>query len=414
MSNQCKKRINCRLCGSKKITQCFKLESTPPANAFVKKEKISEVQELFPLEIYFCEDCFHVQLLDIVDPKVLFENYVYVSGTSPVFVKHFEDYADYILKNFSELKNSLVIDIGSNDGTLLKFFKENGNRVIGIDPAKEISSKANSQGIETINDFFNYECSNRIKEKYGKAGIITANNVFAHVDDLLDFVCGIKNLLSKDGIFVFEVSYLADVINNLLFDTIYHEHVSYHSVIPLVSFFERNGMTLIEANRIKSHGGSLRCIVKLREGKFRIRESVLECINLERELGLDKLNTYKDFFNRIQTKKIELQDLFKKLKSEGKTIVGFGAPAKATTFMYQFSINEEIIDCIIDDSPLKQGLFSPGMHIPVYSSEKISEKKPDYIIILAWNFAESIMKKQIEFKENGGHFIIPLPKLEVY
>ena len=414
MSEQCSRRKNCRLCNSEKLCQCFKLESTPPANSFIKKEDILKEQERFPLEIYFCENCFHVQILDIVDPKILFENYVYVSGTSPIFVKHFEDYANYILKNFPQTENSLIIDIGSNDGTLLQFFKQKGHKVVGIDPAKEICSKANDQGIETLNGFFNFEYSKKIKENYGKAGIITANNVFAHIDDLTDFVSGIKQLLSNDGIFVFEVSYLADVIDNLLFDTIYHEHLSYHSVISLVSFFNKNGMELIEANRVETHGGSLRCIVKLKDGKYDIKESVSNCINLEKKLGLNELDTYRKFFNRLEMKKNELQKLFEKLKRDKKTIIGFGAPAKATTFMYQFCINEKIIDCIIDDSPLKQGLFSPGMHIPVYSSEKIYEKKPDYIIILAWNFSQSIMKKHDKFKNNGGHFIIPLPKLEVY
>ena len=414
MNDRCRRRKNCRLCGSNKIEKCFKLKSTPPANAFIDKEKISEVQEHFPLEIFLCKECYHIQILDIVDPKILFENYVYVSGTSPVFVKHFEDYANYILKNFSELRNSLVIDVGSNDGTLLQFFKKEGNKVLGIDPAKKISQEANDQGIQTLNGFFDYNYSQEIKKKFGKAGIITANNVFAHIDDLNDFVHGVRELLSEDGIFVFEVSYLADVINDLLFDTIYHEHLSYHSVIPLILFFEKNGMTLIEANRIDSHGGSLRCVVKLKKNlKLHVRESVENCVKLERKMGLNKIDTYRDFFTRIENKKNELHELLTKLKSENKTIIGFGAPAKATTFMYQFCIDEKIIDFIIDDSPLKQGLFSPGMHIPVYSSQKIYEEKPDYIIILAWNFSQSIMEKHKEFKNNGGHFIIPLPKLEV-
>ena len=203
MNDRYRRRKNCRLCGSNEIEECFKLKSTPPANAFIEKEKISEEQEHFPLEIFFCKECYHVQILDIVDPKILFENYVYVSGTSPVFVKHFEDYANYILENFSELRNSLVIDVGSNDGTLLHFFKKEGNRVLGIDPAKEISKEANNQGIETLNGFFDYNYSQEIKKKYGKAGIITANNVFAHIDDLNDFVHGVRELLSDDGIFVF-------------------------------------------------------------------------------------------------------------------------------------------------------------------------------------------------------------------
>ncbi len=409
-----RQRNNCRLCESKNLKLCFNLESTPPANAFVNKQEISKKQIKFPLDIYFCEDCFHVQLLDIVDPKILFENYVYVSGTSPVFIKHFEEYANYILEKFPQKVNSLVLDIGSNDGTLLHFFKEKNLKILGIDPAKEICQKANSQEIETLNNFFSYEFSKHIKQKYGEVGIITANNVFAHVDELKDFIQGVKNLLSKDGIFVFEVSYLVDVIQKLLFDTIYHEHLSYHSVISLISFFNDNDMELIEAIHIDTHGGSLRGIVKLKNGRYEVGKSVEKCIKLETELGLNKLKTYKEFFERLNIRKNELQELFKKLKADNKTIVGFGAPAKATTFMYQFGIDQNIIDFIIDDSPLKQGLFSPGMHIPVYSSEKLYLEKPDYVVILAWNFSQSIMNKHVKYKELGGHFIVPLPKLEIY
>lgn len=414
MKEQSNQRKNCRLCNSKRLKLCFSLVPTPPANAFVVKQRISEKQQTFPLDIFFCEDCYHIQLLEIVNPENLFENYVYVSGTSPIFVKHFEEYAYYVLDNFPQPKNSLIMDIGSNDGTLLRFFKEKGHRVLGVEPAKEICRKVNSQGIETLNGFFNYDLSNEIREKYGKINIITANNVFAHVDDLKGFVNGVKNLLTKDGIFVFEVSYVLDVIKSLLFDTIYHEHLSYHAVIPLISFFKKNNMELIEAIRVETHGGSLRGIAKLKNGRYEVGKSVQECVNLEQNFAIDKLKTYVDFFQPIEVRKKELLELLKKLKNEKKTIAGFGAPAKATTFMYQFGIDEKIIDFIIDDSPLKQGLFSPGMHIPVYSAEKIYEKNPDYLIILAWNFANSIMKKHKKFKNNGGHFIVPLPKLEIY
>ena len=413
MNQECKRRNNCRLCSSKELKLCFKFNPTPPANAFVNEEKIMEEQPVFPLDVYFCENCYHIQILDIVDPKILFENYVYVSGTSSVFVKHFEEYANHILRKFPQPKDSQILDIGSNDGTLLDFFKEKGFTVLGIDPAKEICDKANSDGINTINEFFNFEFSKVVKEKYGKMNIITANNVFAHVDDLKDFVKGVKNLLSDDGIFVFEVSYIMDVVQKLLFDTIYHEHLSYHSIISLIPFFRENEMELIETIRTESHGGSLKGIVKLKKGKYKIGKSVKEYLQHEKEQKLDKLETYNEFFKRIEVRRDELQKLLKKLKDDKKIIAGFGAPAKATTFMYQFGIDEKMIDFIIDDNPLKQGLYSPGRHIPVYSSEKIYEKNPDYLIILAWNFSQSIMKKHQKFNDNGGHFIIPLPKLEV-
>lgn len=403
----------CRLCKAKNLTLVFKLEPTPPANAFVKKEKINEPQAVFPLDVYFCENCFHVQLLDIVNPKELFENYVYVSGTSSVFVNHFKEYSEHIIKNYITKDCPFIVDIGSNDGTLLQFFKKNGYHILGIDPAKDIAKTASKNGIETLPLFFDDKVSKMIREKYGPVDIITANNVFAHVDDLEGFVKNIHNLLADDGVFSFEVSYLVDVIEKTLFDMTYHEHLSYHSVIPLISFFKANNMELIEVKRVDTHGGSLRGIAQLKNGPYKVEESVRNAIKIEKEMNLDKAFTFKKFSKNINKIKKEFQDLITKLKIEGNTIAAYGAPAKATTLIYHFGIDNKIIDFIVDDSTLKQGLYSPGIHIPVYSSEKIYEKNPDYLIILAWNFSQSIMKKHEKFKDSGGHFIIPLPKLEV-
>ena len=413
MSELCKRRNTCRLCNKANLKLAFSLEPTPPANAFVSKQKILINQDCYPLDVFFCKDCNHVQLLDVVDSKILFEDYVYVAGTSPVFVIHFEEYANFLIENYLQNKKSLVIDIGSNDGTLLSFFKEKGVKVLGVDPAKEISSKANSNGIETLNNFFTFEFSKLIQKKYGRAEIITANNVFAHVNDMKDLINGIKNLLAPNGIFVFEVSYLVDVIQKNLFDMIYHEHLSYHSVIPLIKFFKDNEMELIEVIRVDSHGGSLRGIVQMKDGMRKIGDSVKHCIDLEKEIEIEQFETYVKFFHKINKEKNELQKLLQRLKNDKKSIVGFGAPAKATTFLYHFAVKPEVIEYIIDDSPLKQGLFTPGMHIPIYSSEKLYEKNPDYVIILAWNFAESIMKRHQKIKDLGGHFIIPLPELKV-
>ena len=299
MNELCKRRNTCRLCNKTNLKLAFSLEPTPPANAFVDKQKTSINQDCYPLDVFFCEDCNHVQLLDVVDSNTLFEDYVYVSGTSPIFVKHFEEYANFLINNYLQNKKSLVIDIGSNDGTFLRFFKEKGSKILGIDPAKEISSKANSDSIETLNDFFSFKLSKFIRKKYGTAEIITANNVFAHVNDMKDLINGIKNLLSPNGIFVFEVSYLVDVIQKNLFDTIYHEHLSYHSVIPLIKFFNDNGMELIEVVRVDSHGGSLRGIVQMKDGTRKIGDSVKHSTDLEKEIKIDQFETYVKFFHKI-------------------------------------------------------------------------------------------------------------------
>lgn len=413
MTAQHHRRTTCRLCGGRHLTEVVRLAPTPPANAFVPASDLNTPQERFPLDVFFCEDCAHVQLLDVVDPRVLFEHYVYVSGTSPVFVKHFEDYAAFVLERFKPVAGGLVLDIGSNDGTLLSFFQKAGMRVLGIDPAQEISAEATARGIPTICGFFGADKGAEINASHGKAEVITANNVFAHIDDLSGVVDGVRGLLSPSGVFVFEVSYLVDVFENTLFDTIYHEHLDYHSVKPLVRFFAAKGMELVEAIRVGSHGGSLRGIAQLKGGPHPVGVSVAEAVALEEKLGLDKASTLAKFAADIEALGTELNTLLKTLKAEGKRIGGFGAPAKATTLMYHFGIGPELIDFIIDDSPLKQGLYSPGMHIPVVSSADGFARKPDYLVILAWNFAKAIIDKNAAFRQAGGKFIIPIPKVEV-
>jgi SAM-dependent methyltransferase len=414
MSTDCHRRTTCRLCGGSHLSEVLKLEPTPPANAFVSIAQRDQLQPTFPLDIFFCEDCHHLQLLDVVDPAVLFENYVYVSGTSPVFVKHLEDYVAFVVNKYEPAVGSLVFDIGSNDGTLLKAFNKVGYRVLGVDPAHDIAAQASADGIETINGFFSSAMAGDIRCRHGAASVITANNVFAHIDDLDDVLDGVWDLLDDDGVFIFEVSYLVDVFEHTLFDTIYHEHLAYHSVGPLVPFMRAHNMELIGAVRVSSHGGSLRVVAQRVGGARAVSSSVSELVELEMKMGLDKAKTYKDFGNRIEVLKMELSSLLRRKKAEGRTIAAFGAPAKATTLMYHFCIGEDIIDFIVDDSPLKQGLYSPGMHIPVVPSRAIYDKKPDDIVILAWNFAVPIMEKHKAFKKTGGTFIVPLPNVEIY
>jgi SAM-dependent methyltransferase len=409
----CHRRVGCRLCGSQRLSLVLKLEPTPPANAFVPADELGKTQPRFPLDIFFCEDCKHVQLLDVVDPRHLFENYVYVSGTSPVFVKHFEDYAANLIARYKPGSDALAFDIGSNDGTLLKAFKGQGLKVLGIDPAIEIAKRATESGIPTIAGFFSPAKAAEIRAQHGPASIITANNVFAHIDDLGAVADGIAALLADDGVFAFEVSYLKDVVNKTLFDTIYHEHLDYHSVIPLIAFLKRHGLELIEAVMVDSHGGSLRGIAKKANGPWPVSASVAEAVAAETAMGLDKAETFHKFAADIETKKQKLNGVLRAFKAEGKKIAAFGAPAKATTLMYHFGIGPDLVDFIIDDSPLKQGLYSPGMHIPVLPGSAIVEKNPDILVVLAWNFAAPIIAKNQAFRDRGGRFVIPLPEVEV-
>jgi SAM-dependent methyltransferase len=385
---------------------------TPPANAFVDKAAIDKRQPCFPLDVFFCKSCNHVQLLDIIDPSILFENYVYVSGTSPSFVKHFEEYASALINRFSPKPGSLIVDIGSNDGTLLSAFQKKGMKVLGIDPARNIAAQATKSGVKTIADFFSINLANEIKSEWGEATIITANNVFAHSDDLKGIADGIRNLLAPNGVFAFEVSYLGDVVRDTLFDTIYHEHLAYHSVKPLKRFFSDRGLQLFSVENVASHGGSIRGMVALAAGVHSPDGSVDAMITKEKKSGLDCIETFKAFSYSINALGQQLKSLIQKIKAEGKSIAGFGAPAKSTTLMYNYSLGSEEIDFIVDDSPLKQGLFSPGTHIPVLSPDALYDRQPDYVLILAWNFSKSIMEKHYSFLEGGGCFIVPLPELK--
>jgi SAM-dependent methyltransferase len=407
------RRADCRLCAGTDLELVLALTPTPPANAFVSPAERDKPQPVFPLDLFLCKSCFHLQMLDVVDPRLLFENYVYVSGTSPVFVRHFQDYAVELIRRYAPAPGSLALDIGSNDGTLLRFFKEAGLAVLGIDPARSIAEAATRAGIETAVGFFTPDLAQRLRAERGAAAIVTANNVFAHIDDLAGVVRGVRSLLAADGVFAFEVSYLVDVVEKTLFDTIYHEHLSYHSVRPLIRFFAANGMELIEAQRVPTHGGSLRGIAQLRGGPWKVGPSVAEALATEARLGLDKAESFRAFGRDIDRIKAELRRLLQGFKAAGKSIAGFGAPAKATTLMYHFDIGPKIVDFIVDDSPLKQGLLTPGMHIPVLGSSALAERRPDYLIVLAWNFAQSIVAKHGAYRAAGGQFVIPLPEIEV-
>lgn len=409
----CTRRSDCRLCGSADLEQVLSLIPTPPANAFVRREALGRTQKAYPLDVFMCRNCGHVQLLDVVSPDELFRDYVYVSGTSPVFVRHFEEYAAACIDMLGLAAGDLVVDIGSNDGTLLRFFQAEGVRVLGVDPARDIARRATEAGVETWDEFFGLDLARRIKAEKGQARLVTANNVFAHLDPMREFVQGVAETLTPDGAFVFEVSYLVDVYEKTLFDTIYHEHLAYHTVLPLKRFFAANGMELKRARRAATHGGSLRGVATLAGRGVEADGSVDELIDLERSLGLHDTAALKAFGRQIDEVKAELTGLLERLAAQGKRIAGYGAPAKATTLMHHFGLRADLLDYIVDDSPLKQGLYTPGLHVPVVSSSRLETEPPDYLLVLAWNFAPSIIQKNTTFAEAGGRFIVPLPSVEV-
>ncbi len=389
------------------------LAATPPANEFVPASDAGKPQDCFPLTLLLCGQCGHLQLECIVDPERLFRNYVYVSGTSPVFIEHFRRYAADTSRRFGLGVASSVVEIGSNDGTLLKQFQALGiGKVLGIDPARKIAQQARDEGVPTLEAFFAEATARDIVRDHGPADLVVANNVFAHAEDLCGIATGVRTLLKPQGAFVFEVSYLADVVDKLLFDTIYHEHLSFHAVRPLAGFFRRLGMRLFDVERLDTHGGSIRCFVAREESAHAVSPAVGAAIAAEEQAGLFSAATYQAFKRRIGERATQLRKKLDGVADRRHKVAGFGAPAKLTTLMYEFGIGADDVGFIIDDSPWKQGLFTPGKHIPVVPSNKLYEAAPTHCIVFAWNFSDSIVRKHTEFSARGGQFIVPLPNFQ--
>lgn len=402
---------NCILCGSQSLSDLFSLEDSPLANEFVSEYELDVPQQKYPLHLNMCESCGHVQLGHEVSPDRMFSNYSYVSGTAKSFVKHFHDLADYLTQRFELQTGQFIVEIGSNDGTLLKRFIEREMLVLGVDPASNIVAMANESGIPTQNDYFSRSVAENIKAESGLADLILANNVLAHTTQLLDITLGIKSLLAPNGVLVFEVSYLLDVVGKLLFDTIYHEHVSYHSVQPLQSFFLQHGLEVFDVELINTHGGSIRVFVQHASGPRPISTSVESQIERENQAKLRSVNTFSVMEHKINELRDRLLTMLKKIDAKNQLICGFGAPAKATTLMHQFKLDSSIIKYIVDDSPLKQGLFTPGWHIPVVSRDYFKVMPPSHVVIFAWNFAEHLVKDiKSQFTQNIS-CIVPLPEL---
>lgn len=401
------KRTHCRLCDSEDLECVVNLTPTPPANALVTQAALAEPQIEYPLDVYRCGNCGHVQLLDIIDPKELFSHYVYVSSTSPVMVEYLRNQAEQIIARAGLQTGDLVVEFGSNDGTLLRFFKEAGMRVLGVDPAANVAPSM--ADVPTITDFFGQEVAKQIRLEHGPAKVVCAYNVCAHIDDLQGVIAGVRDLLADDGQFVIEVGYLYDVFRNTLFDTVYHEHVDFHRVEPLRKFFAANGLTLVHAEQSDIQGGALVGYVGL--GVLQPDRSVNALIEMEREAGLDKAETFKRWSLAIRRKGEELSIFLRGLKAAGKTIAAYGAPAKATTLMYHFGLDATILDYIVDDNPIKQGMFTPGLHVPILAPSALYDRKPDYVLVLAWNFADSIISKHRGYAGDSSRFIVPLPNL---
>lgn len=406
------KRDTCRLCGSRDLKMVLSFAATALCDAYVPKDRVNDIQEIYPLDLFLCEVCGYIHLPYIVNPEIIYRDYLYVTTSSFGLSDHFKSYADEVLSNLKPSAQSLIVDIGSNDGTLLGHFKNRNMRVLGIEPAVEIAKNAAKEGVETLPVFFGKEISGKIKGDYGTADIITINNLFANIDDLEDVVKGVYNLLSDDGAFIIESSYVADMMENMVFDFIYHEHLSYFSVKPLKQFFNRHNMEIFNIERVPTKGGSLRYYIQKKGSLRAISPSVSNLIAYEEYVRLYHKDTFKAFSAKIDEKKSILINMLERLKAEKKRIAGYGGSATTTTLLYHFGIGN-ILDYIVDDNPAKQNMFSPGYHIPVVNSDTLYKSKPDYTLVLAWRYFEPIIKKHQAYLDQGGHFIRPLPHVEI-
>ena len=401
-------RKDCRLCGSKILSKELELTPTPPADSYVSKEFLTSEQDPIPLDLYLCSSCGHTQIGHVIDGKAVYDNYIYETAGTLGLGEHFEDCAETIMNKFSPTKGGLVLDIGSNDGILLKYFKDRGMRVIGIDPMPGIGEKAAENGVETLPDYFDGDYAVNFREKYGSPRIICSNNLVADTDDLNGFITGVKKLMDEDSIFFFETFYFYLQVNNNVWDFTYHEHYSYFTIKPLVDYFKKLGMELIDITPNQTKGGSMRVTVQLEGGKRNVEPSVEEYIRKEEEEGFQT----KEVFQRYRAKIEEGKKEFLSFLSTIKKIVGYGASATSTTLIYHYELGDKL-EYLVDDFERRHGLFSPGSHLEIFSSDHINNTKPDYVIILAWRYHEKIISRHQKYLDEGGHFIIPLPELKI-
>ncbi|WP_026841177.1 class I SAM-dependent methyltransferase [Citrifermentans bremense] len=412
MTSNFYRRDTCRLCSGKDLMRVLPLSPSALCDAYITKEHLHETQELFPLELFMCRECGYVFLPYVVDPEVIYRDYIYVSTSSMGLADHFGKYAAHVHGRLKLAAGDLAVDIGSNDGTLLQAFKKLGMQVLGVEPAREIAKSATDRGVLTLPEFFDTPLAVKMAREHGKASLITINNLFANIDDLQEVTRGVSELLAPEGVLVIESSYLADMIQNMVFDFAYHEHLSYFSLKPLVSFFRRFGLEVFDVERVGTKGGSMRYYVRKAGGKREVSSAVAELLGYEERLGLYGEELYLKFRERIDDCKKELIELLQRLKSEGKSIAAYGGSATSTTLIYHFGL-APFLEYIVDDNPAKQHTYSPGYHIPVLPSAELYNRKPDCTVVLAWRYCEPIIAKHKAYLDGGGRFLVPIPRMRI-
>lgn len=403
----------CRGCNSSELEPILSLGRTPLANRLLTAEQLDQPEPTFPLELVFCQNCTLVQITETVPPEELFSEYAYFSSYSDTMVQHARKLVEEIVPTRQLDSNSLAVEIASNDGYLLQFYKQLGVPVLGIEPARNIAQVAEQRGVRTLCEFFGLSVAEKLAGRGEKADVIHGHNVLAHVPDLNGFVAGIQKMLKPTGRAVLEVPYVKDLVDHVEFDTIYHEHLCYFSLTALDQLFQRHGLRIVDVARVPIHGGTLRITAGHAENCNRPAEAVTSLLAEERDWGVKDKNFYLGLRHTVQRLRTELVELLKRLKSDGKRIAAYGASAKGSTLLNYFGLANETLEYVVDRSSVKQGRYTPGTHLLVHSPEKLIEDRPDYVLLLTWNFAEEILQQQSAFRENGGKFIVPIPELRV-
>lgn len=405
----------CRFCLSKSIEIVIDLGNVPLAGGFLNNSKNIVHEKRYPLAIYFCKDCYLLQSINVINADTLFKEYFYHSSAIRTLTDHFTEIAEILSYELKNKNNVLVLEIGANDGTLIKELIKRNVRAIGVDPATNIVAPLIKQGYPLINDYFSENVAKLVRKKYGKADVIFSSNTLAHIEDMHDIVKGIKTVLKPDGYLMFEVHYLGNLINEMQYDMIYHEHQYYYSALTLQKFFSMYDMEIFDIKYINIHAGSMRFYVQIKKtGVHKISKQTKKLIIKEKEQKFDSIETYRDYSKKVAKTKKDLLHLLNSLKSQKRTIAGYGASGRGTTIMNYCGLDKTYLDYVIDDAPAKQGAYTPGTHLEIKDSSILYAKnKPDVVILFAWSFFEEIMRKHEKFIKNGGTFILPLPKVKI-